>query len=313
MRKQKLVGMVLLCGMIVFAGCGHKHVWVEATCEMPKHCVECEDTEGNVLEHAWKDATCTLAKSCEACGATEGEALGHSFLAATCVSAEECEVCGEMKGEPLAHGGKTIGNCDLCGEPQNKNLVLTIGYRHEVAANSFLVALNEALQELNVERQELNKLGELTETDSDLETIFIGEHSLATLTLREYLDWSDEVVREVLWEKQAEKYEEVKSVYEEVYLMCADYPELRALKEKTKVLIDLVPLTPPEKRERTGDVYDKTMVELIFAGEEEQARAEEATNRWVQDMQEDISWLLRVGTDMKAWQEEYDKVKALFE
>lgn len=315
MKRQKLVGVLVLSGMFLLAGCGHEHVWEEATCEMPKHCTECEATEGEALEHRWKDATCTSAKTCEICGVSEGDPLPHSFLAASCVKAEECASCGETKGDPLAHGGMTIGICDLCGQSLNKDLVLQMEYRFEVAANDLAVTMTTAIQEYSSEIEVLTVLDNPEERDPD--EVIVGELTWGTLTLGSFFEWADGVLRETVWENHKEKYEEVKAVYEDIYEKCADYPELSALKEKTKELIDAVPLTPPTKRERTGEVYDLKLSEVSsLEGEERdrlKAEFEAAMEQWMQDSKEDIQGILTVGTKADEWVEEYNKVKALFE
>lgn len=315
MKRQKITGVLLLCGMLLLTGCGHEHVWEEATCEMPKHCAECEVTEGVALEHRWKDATCMTAKTCELCGATEGDALWHEFLPATCETAKTCSVCGQTKGEPLAHGGRTVGDCDLCGESLNKDLVLQMEYRFEVAANDLAVTMTTAIQEYSSEIEVLNVLDNPEEMDPD--EVLVGELTWGTLTPGSFFEWADGVLRETVWENHKEKYEEVKAVYEDIYEMCADYPELSSLKKKTKELMDVVPLTPPTKRERTGEVYDMKLIDIPSLEGEEKDRLkkayEEATAQWMQDMQEDIQWVSDVETKAKEWVEAYNKVKALFE
>lgn len=143
MKRKNILGVAMVCGMFLLMACQHEHTWEEATCEMPKHCTECEATEGEVLEHIWKSATCTAAKTCKICGTTEGEPLEHSFLSATCVSAEGCVVCGEKRGEPLVHTGEIVGTCKLCGETQNKDLMLALGERHEEAVEKIKAIANQ--------------------------------------------------------------------------------------------------------------------------------------------------------------------------
>ena len=79
----------------------------------------------------------------------------------------------------------------------------------------------------------------------------------------------------------------------------------------------MIPLTPPEKRERTGEVYDMKLIDIpSLEGEEKErlkAEFEAAMEQWMQDMQEDIQWVSDVETKAKEWVEAYNKVKALFE
>lgn len=65
-----------------------KHKWVDASCDIPKHCSECETQEGSAIGHSWVDATCVTPKVCRVCAAVEGEALGHTVLQGLC---ERCD------------------------------------------------------------------------------------------------------------------------------------------------------------------------------------------------------------------------------
>jgi len=51
------------------------HDFEDATCEKPKTCKVCGETEGEALEHVWGIRTVDSAKTCENCGATEGEPI----------------------------------------------------------------------------------------------------------------------------------------------------------------------------------------------------------------------------------------------
>lgn len=65
------------------------HNWAEATCESPKTCSNCNETEGKELGHTWKAATCEQPKTCTTCGATSGAANGHTYKVTP-----TCSVCG---------------------------------------------------------------------------------------------------------------------------------------------------------------------------------------------------------------------------
>lgn len=56
-----------------------EHDWVEATCQEPKHCSKCGETEGTKLDHAWTEATFAAPKTCTLCGETEGERTQSYF------------------------------------------------------------------------------------------------------------------------------------------------------------------------------------------------------------------------------------------
>ena len=103
------------------------HIWKEATCETPKTCTKCEETEGSALGHSWKEATCEAPKTCMVCGKTEGEALGHSWKAATCEAPKTCTVCGKTEGSALGHSWKeatceTPKTCTVCGKTEGPAL-----------------------------------------------------------------------------------------------------------------------------------------------------------------------------------------------
>ena len=103
------------------------HIWKEATCETPKTCTKCEETEGSALGHSWKEATCEAPKTCTVCGKTEGSALGHSWKAATCETPKTCTVCGKTEGEALGHSWKAADcthpkTCTVCGKTEGEAL-----------------------------------------------------------------------------------------------------------------------------------------------------------------------------------------------
>ena len=74
MRKFSLIVALVLC-ICMMSGCCLSHKWVEATCEMPKLCEKCGETEGKAIGHLWSEATREAPKTCQVCGQTEGEPL----------------------------------------------------------------------------------------------------------------------------------------------------------------------------------------------------------------------------------------------
>lgn len=74
MRKCLLLVALVLC-ICMMSGCCLSHKWVEATCEMPKLCEKCGETEGEALGHDWSEATRQAPQTCQVCGQTEGEPL----------------------------------------------------------------------------------------------------------------------------------------------------------------------------------------------------------------------------------------------
>ncbi len=106
-----------------FKPCQHK--WIDATCDTPKTCSVCEQSEGEPLKHQWKNATCDSAVTCVLCSDTAGTALGHQWRVATCVKAKTCSVCNKTDGNPLGHDWQkaTCTNpktCVVCNKTKGK-------------------------------------------------------------------------------------------------------------------------------------------------------------------------------------------------
>lgn len=100
--KRKWILLPIMCTFTIsLAGCGHEHVWADATCLAPKTCSECEETEGEVADHKWIDATCEKAEYCEVCKETVGEPLDHEWVEPTYTEPRTCALCGLTEGEPL--------------------------------------------------------------------------------------------------------------------------------------------------------------------------------------------------------------------
>ena len=121
--KKITISLLIVMMTAVLAGCGCDHKWKSATCEEPKTCKLCGETEGEPLGHDWQDATCESPKTCARCGETEGKPLGHDWEEATCTEPKKCRVCGETKGEPLGHdfAPATLDapkTCKNCGETE---------------------------------------------------------------------------------------------------------------------------------------------------------------------------------------------------
>ena len=109
---------------VVVLSCNHE--WVNATCNEPKVCVLCGETNGDATGHQWVDATCTTAKACAVCGITEGNSNGHNWIDATCETSKTCLNCKLIDGNPLGHNWSdascsTAKQCSVCentdGEP----------------------------------------------------------------------------------------------------------------------------------------------------------------------------------------------------
>lgn len=125
MKKISLTFLSFLLVMLL-TGCQCKHEWVDATCEAPKTCAKCSETEGEALGHKWLAATCEDPKYCSVCGKVEGEPMSHTWVDATCTEAKYCSACKAAEGEPLGHTWvdatcETAKFCSACkivdGEP----------------------------------------------------------------------------------------------------------------------------------------------------------------------------------------------------
>ena len=100
-----------------------EHVWREATCLVPKTCIKCKETMGDVSdEHVGGEATCAKLASCELCGEEYGDYGAHSWTEATCTAPKKCTVCKVTEGTDLGGhiGGESTcasrAKCDRCGE-----------------------------------------------------------------------------------------------------------------------------------------------------------------------------------------------------
>lgn len=139
MKKKLLTALLALSLILVLAGCGCEHIWIEANCVNPKTCSECGETEGAPLGHTWLAATCTEAKTCEVCGATEGKAKGHSWTEATCTQAKTCSVCKQTEGEALGHSWKDATTeapktCAVCSATEGERIITDSRFTSAAAA-----------------------------------------------------------------------------------------------------------------------------------------------------------------------------------
>ena len=110
--RQWLVAVLAVALGLTVAGCSasvasnHEHEWEAATCETPRVCKTCGETDGEPLGHTWQEATCLAPKTCTVCGKTEGKkSEDHVWSEATCTEREKCVLCGRVNfhTEPLGH------------------------------------------------------------------------------------------------------------------------------------------------------------------------------------------------------------------
>ena len=101
MKKHIRLFLLLLAALAILSGCSCKHEWAEATCDAPKTCTRCGQTEGEPLSHQWVQATCAAPRTCTLCGKARGEALPHTWMDANYQNPKTCSACGETEGKPL--------------------------------------------------------------------------------------------------------------------------------------------------------------------------------------------------------------------
>lgn len=125
--KRFLCFLLIISFVVTLNACGCEHEWTEATCEAPRTCTLCGDTEGELGEHDFAEASCITPKKCKVCGTVEGEALGHDFAEADCVTPKKCKVCSGVEGEALGHNFSeadcdTPKMCIVCGTTEGTAL-----------------------------------------------------------------------------------------------------------------------------------------------------------------------------------------------
>lgn len=125
MKKIALV-LLLLCLVCALTACSCDHEWQEASCEAPKTCTLCGETEGEVLPHVWNEATCVNPKFCRNCSIIEGEVpTGHQWQDLENNCFQICSVCGTLGGEAKDHHWKEATctqpkTCTICGTTEGE-------------------------------------------------------------------------------------------------------------------------------------------------------------------------------------------------
>lgn len=93
-----------VCGATEGIATGHE--WSTGTCVDEIYCYNCGETNG-YGEHMWVDATCFMPKSCWLCDAHEGERLPHTWHGETNLY---CEKCLEDMPENSCENGEVLWN-----------------------------------------------------------------------------------------------------------------------------------------------------------------------------------------------------------
>lgn len=311
MRKCRYLALVLL-GALCLAGCSHKHVWEEATCDTAKTCKRCGDTQGEALGHLWMGSSCTLPKHCDRCEETEGEANGHTFLLATCVRPEECGVCGETRGEIVPHTGEIVGTCDKCGVAQNEELVNRINVKMTEANNYFYVklfgidvAVAEKLTSVNQKVYDATMKPEVLASEDAL------YDAVGFRTMEEIMVWMDDVVYEAMYGSRMESYDTAYTLFEKVHTLCEGHAELRGIKERIESIMRSIPRTVPEKETGRWAKYNQPLTEVL-SEENGKMAYEEAISEWKKVRMAEIEKVTAVEEVKDLYTEEMDKVLKLF-
>ena len=98
-------------------GKANGHAWVIPTGAAQKHCSVCGTVAPNDSaehKHTWQDATCDLPKTCVECGQTTGKALGHIWDFAACESLQRCSRCEGFGGSYVSHQWNSRSQCSVC-------------------------------------------------------------------------------------------------------------------------------------------------------------------------------------------------------
>lgn len=75
MKRKLSILLLILVLMMALTGCCFHKEWADATCEAPRTCLGCGETEGEALGHIWVDATTEAPKTCTRCSGTDGERI----------------------------------------------------------------------------------------------------------------------------------------------------------------------------------------------------------------------------------------------
>ena len=119
MKRKLIVTLLLVLCVLSLTACKCKHkTWLDATCDTPKTCADCGETEGTAPGHDWQEASCEIAKICNICGELQGDALGHNWEEATTEAPKTCTLCGLTEGEKIVTDSRftTESTKDLYGK-----------------------------------------------------------------------------------------------------------------------------------------------------------------------------------------------------
>lgn len=84
--KKLALCFAALMLLLLLTGCSCEHEWQRSTCQAPRTCSRCGETEGKVRAHEWGSTDCHDPKGCIVCGTTEGMELTHTWQ-------DDCRIC----------------------------------------------------------------------------------------------------------------------------------------------------------------------------------------------------------------------------
>ena len=134
------------------------HNWRHSTCEEPRICEECGETQGQPLGHNWVPATCGVPETCANCGQTRGQAPVHSWTDVSCAAPATCINCGQTQGQALPHTWEEASfvapkTCIVCGATEGSHLPY-----ETIDVGAEITRIREAYYEIH----DMEKAGEIT-------------------------------------------------------------------------------------------------------------------------------------------------------
>ena len=69
-RSNRIFFMVCLLSLIglLLTGCSCEHEWQRSTCQAPRTCIKCGETEGKIRAHEGGNTACHTPEGCIICG-----------------------------------------------------------------------------------------------------------------------------------------------------------------------------------------------------------------------------------------------------
>ena len=66
--KKTLFPIIPILLAALLCGCACEHQWQPATCDTPRTCSLCGETQGKVRAHDWGSTACDDPRPCTVCG-----------------------------------------------------------------------------------------------------------------------------------------------------------------------------------------------------------------------------------------------------